>query len=201
MLAKSLLIACAALAPVLSAGAAQADARTFAVQAGESRIQFVSDAPLERFTGTSDQVSGFIKTDPEKAGKVTKAEIKVEVASIKTGLKLRDEHLRGDDWLDAKRHPAAKFVLKRVEGVTQLKPNQSVEATVHGKFTIHGVTRDIKAPMKVRLIQKEGKPDSLRVVGSFTINLEAHKVSVPSIVALKVAPDIEVNIDISAVAK
>lgn len=199
MFAKQLLVACAALTPLLSAGLAEADA--FAVKSGESRIQFVSDAPLEKFTGTSDKVSGVVKTDPKNPGKTTKGEIKVEVASITTGLKLRDEHLRGDDWLDAAKYPHAKFVVSRVEGVKALKPNVSVDAKVHGKFSIHGVTKPLTAPVKVRLIREDGKPDTLRIVGSFKINLEQHKVSVPSIVALKVAPDIEVNIDLRAVAK
>jgi polyisoprenoid-binding protein YceI len=188
------------LLPLASGGVALAESRTFSVVPGESRVQFVSDAPLEKFTGTSDKVTGIIKTDPDNAGK-SKAELKVEVASIKTGVKLRDEHLRGEDWLDAKRHPHAKFVVTRVEGLKQLKPNETAKATVYGKFFLHGVTRDVKSDVQVRLTSAPGEPDQLRVVGSFKVKLEDHKVSVPSIVALKVAPELEVNIDIRAKAK
>src|SRR5262245_51940069 len=63
--------------PLYMQGAASAQAQTFKIEeGGESRIQFVSDAPLEKFTGTSAKVTGDIKVDPNKPAD-TKAEIKV----------------------------------------------------------------------------------------------------------------------------
>jgi polyisoprenoid-binding protein YceI len=188
--------------PLLAQGVATAQVQTFKVDdGGENKIQFVSDAPLERFTGTSSKISGEIKVDPNKPAD-TKAELKVPVASIKTGLELRDGHLQGDTWLDAKKFPDAKFVITKVSGVEKLKPNEAVDATVGGKFTIHGVTKDVTATAKVRWIPAAGgKPDALRVQASFSVKLEDHKVSIPSIVALKVAPEIKVNIELRASKK
>jgi polyisoprenoid-binding protein YceI len=185
--------------PVFSQTVAFAQSRTFKVdESGESRIQFVSDAPLERFTGTSSKLSGEIKLDPAKVAQ-TKAEIKVAVPSIKTGLALRDEHLQAENWLDGKKYPEAKFVITKVTGLDALKPGVSADATVLGKFTLHGVTKDVKATAKVRLIPAEGaKPESLRVQATFPVKLEAHKVSIPSIVALKVAPEVKINVDLVA---
>jgi polyisoprenoid-binding protein YceI len=179
--------------------AAFAQARTFKVdEGGESRIQFVSDAPLERFTGTSSKLSGEIKVDPTKASQ-TKGEIKVAIPSIKTGIALRDQHLQAENWLDGKKYPDAKFVISKVSGVETLKPGVTAEATVTGKFTLHGITKDVKASAKVRLIPAEGgKPETLRVQASFPVKLEDHKVSIPSIVALKVAPELTVNVDLIA---
>ena len=89
-----------------------------------------------------------------------------------------------------------------VSGLSKIEPNKGYEATVSGKFTIHGVTKNLKTKAKLRLVPgKGGKPDMLRVQASFTVNLEAHKVSVPSIVRLKVAKDIKVNVDLRAYAK
>lgn len=185
--------------PLFAQGLAAAQAQTFKVEEGaESKIQFVSDAPLERFTGTSSKISGEIKVDPNKPADA-KAELKVPVSSIKTGLELRDTHLQADNWLDAKKFPDAKFVITKVSGVEKLKPNEAVDATVHGKFTLHGVTRDVTATAKVRLIPAAGgKPEALRVQASFPVKLEDHKVTIPSIVALKVAPEIKVNVELRA---
>jgi polyisoprenoid-binding protein YceI len=185
--------------PLLAQGVAAAQAQTFKVEeGGESKIQFVSDAPLEKFTGTSVKMSGEIKIDPNKAADA-KGEIKVPVSSIKTGLELRDTHLQADNWLDAKKFPDAKFVITKVAGVDKLKPNEAVEAKVSGKFTIHGVTKDVVATAKVRWIPAAGgKPDALRVQASFPVKLEDHKVTIPSIVALKVAPEITVNVELRA---
>ena len=56
-----------------------------------------------------------------------------------------------------------------------------------------GIDSQPGASAKVRLA-----PDSLRVQATFTVKLEDHKVSIPSIVALKVSPEIKVNVDLLA---
>jgi polyisoprenoid-binding protein YceI len=178
---------------------AEAQARTFKVDSKSSSIQFVSDAPLEKFTGKSTEVSGEIKADPDKT-KDTKAELKVDAASIKTNLALRDEHLRGENWLDAKKFPHAKLVVTKVTGADKLKANDLTEVTIQGKFTLHGVTKDITTKAKIRYTPADGGKDALRVQSSFTVHLEDYKISIPSIVSLKVSPDIVVNVDIKALA-
>lgn len=200
LLALSWIAAFAAF--VLTPGMAGAQARTFKVDSsGGSQIQFVSDAPLEKFTGKSNSVSGEIKVDPNEPTKGS-ATIKVEIASLKTGIDLRDQHLQNDSWLDAKKYPHAEFVVTRISGVDKLKPGEAVEATVTGKFSLHGVTKEVTTKARVRLTPGEGgKGDTLRVVTSFPVKLEDHKVSIPSIVALKVSPEIVVNVDIRATAE
>jgi polyisoprenoid-binding protein YceI len=186
------------VAPLTFAAGASAQARTFKVDSsGGSSIQFVSDAPLEKFTGKTTSLTGEISVDPNKAEK-TKGEVKAEVGTIKTNVALRDEHLAGENWLDAKKHPHAKFVVTKVTGVDKLKANDVVEATVHGKFTLHGVTKDVTTKAKIRFTPGSGGKDALRIQTSFTVHLEDYKVSIPSIVALKVSPDIVVNVDIKA---
>jgi polyisoprenoid-binding protein YceI len=187
------------LAPLALVTSASAQAQTFKVDSsGGSSIQFVSDAPLEKFTGKSTSLSGEISVDPAKPEK-GKGDIKAEVGTIKTNVALRDEHLAGENWLDAKKYPHAQFVISKITGATALKPNDLTEVTVQGKFTIHGVTKDVTTKAKVRYTP--GAKGALRVQSSFTIHLEDYKVSIPSIVALKVSPDIVVNVDIRATAE
>ncbi len=182
----------------LGASSAEAQARTYKVDPASSQIQFVSDAPLEKFTGTLSNANGQITVDPN-APSGAKGSVKVEIATIKTGIGLRDEHTKNESWLDAKKYPTAEFVLSKVSGIDKLKAGEAVEATVQGKFTLHGVTRDVTTKARVRLIPAEGgKPEALRIVGSFTVKLKEHNVSIPSIVALKVSPDIVVNVDLRA---
>lgn len=184
--------------PVLAHATASAQAQPYKVDEGESKIQFVSDAPLERFTGSSTKLSGEVKLDPAKAAQA-KGEIKVKMNSFKTGIALRDEHFQSENWLDAKKYPEAKFVITKISGVDALKPGVPADAVVVGKFTLHGITKDVTANAKVRLVPAEGgKPEGLRVQATFNVKLEDHKVSIPSIVALKVAPEIKVNVDLFA---
>ncbi|MDB4977317.1 MAG: hypothetical protein JWN48_5658 [Myxococcaceae bacterium] len=177
--------------------AAEAHARK-ADGEGGSNVQFVSDAPLETFTGKTTKLSGTITVDPAHA-EHGKADLKAEAGSIKTNLTLRDEHLASESWLDAKRYPEAHFVITKIVGAKALKPNDLTEVTVHGRFTLHRVTRDVVAKTEVRF--SPGTKPSLRVQSSFTVHREDYKVSIPKLVSLKVSPDIVVNVAIMALAR
>ncbi len=190
LLSLALLLASAGLA-----ARASAQAQTFKVDSKSSSIQFVSDAPLEKFTGKSTNLSGDMTVDPNATGSA-KGDVKCEVASIKTNVALRDQHLAGENWLDAKKYPQARFVITKVSGPAKLNPNEVTELTVNGKFTLHGVTKDVSTKAKIRYTP--GAQGALHVLASFTVHLEDYKVSIPSIVALKVSPDIVINVDLRA---
>jgi polyisoprenoid-binding protein YceI len=155
----------------------------------ESRVQFVSDAPLEKITGVGHALIGDVELDPS-AVSATKGKLELEVASIRTNIDLRDEHLRGPGWLDAAKYPKIKFEIKKVSGAETLVPNQSVELSVLGKLSMHGVTRDEPATATVRWIPGEG----VRVQAQFKVNLTNYKISVPALVRLKVSDEIALNV-------
>lgn len=174
------------------AGIAGASARTkMMVEQNDtdSRVQFVSDAPLEKITGVGHAVRGDVELDPA-ALQQTKGKIELDVASIKTNVDLRDEHLRGPDWLDAAKYPKIKFEIKQVEGAGALKPGEAAELKVHGKLSMHGVTRDEVAAVKVRWSDSDGA----KVQAQFKVNLTNYKISVPSLVRLKVSDEIALNV-------
>jgi polyisoprenoid-binding protein YceI len=173
-------------------GGVQASARTKLVvekNDPESRVQFVSDAPLEKITGVGHTVTGDIDLDPTAVA-ATKGKLELEVASIRTNIDLRDEHLRGPAWLDAEKYPKITFEIKKVSGAAQLVPNQPVELVILGKLSMHGVTREEPAKATVRWIPGEG----VRVQAAFKINLTNYKVSVPALVRLKVSDEIALNV-------
>lgn len=178
---------------LLVARPASAQARTFEVtESGGSRVQFTSDAPLERMTGTSSAVSGTFVADPAALA-AAHGSIAVRVATIRTGIDLRDEHLRSDTWLDAARFPQATFELERVSGAGALTEGTEARVTLHGRFTIHGQTRAVTATARVTW-----SGSSIRVRARFRVRLTDHGVSIPSIVELKVAN--EITVDVSLIA-
>jgi polyisoprenoid-binding protein YceI len=189
------------------ASTAAAQSRSFEVRNdGGSRIQFVSDAPLETITGVSSHVTGNVQVNPNDLS-TARGTVQVRVASIRTGVDLRDEHLRSDSWLDAQRHPNATFEIVRVEGASRLTPNQVSRIRIHGRFSIHGVTRDIVANARVRYIpltdEMRGNQisgDVIRAQASFRVQLTDYDVSVPLPVRLKVSNEIRVNVTLRAIA-
>lgn len=173
-------------------GGVEASARTKLVvekNDPESWVQFVSDAPLEKISGVGHAVTGDIELDPS-AVEATKGKLELEVASIRTNIDLRDEHLRGPAWLDAAKYPKIKFEIKKVSGASTLLPNQAVELQILGKLTMHGVTRDEPAKATVRWIPGEG----VRVQAAFKVNLTQYKITVPALVRLKVSDEIALNV-------
>ncbi|MEC7523665.1 MAG: YceI family protein [Myxococcota bacterium] len=186
---------------------ASAQSREFTIRNdGGSRIQFISDAPLETITGVSSHVTGTVNVNPSDLSSA-RGTIQVRVASIRTGVDLRDEHLRGDGWLDAERYENATFEITRVEGASSLSPNQTTRVRIHGRFSLHGVTRDVVANARVRLIPLNDELRAARITGdviraqaSFRVQLTDYNVSVPLPVRLKVANEIRVNVTIRAVA-
>ncbi len=192
----SLILAACMAVPAVS----QADATTFLVRAdGKSKATFVSDAPLETMVGKSSKVSGSLTVDPADITKTT-GSFKVPVVSLRTDNDLRDEHLQGDGWLDAKKTPNIHFEITEVilgkKDSPALKSGKDRKVQVKGKFTAHGVSKPVLAKGTVNW-----SGEQLRIKADFTVVLEDHNVSVPSIVRLKVANDIAVSVDLRAFAQ
>lgn len=72
----------------------------------------------------------------------------VEVDSIDTALALRDDHLRGADWFDARRHPRATYVSRAVRRVA------GERYVIEGDLTLRGVTLplDLEAELTGRAV-------------------------------------------------
>jgi len=176
---------------------AHAEATTFKVQG--SKAKFISDAPLETMEGTTNKVSGMLTVDPSDISKTT-GKFKVPVKSLDTDNDLRDEHLQGDGWLDAKKSPFLHFEITEVvlgkKSSTELKQGKETKVQVKGNFTAHGITKPIIANGKVKWSGNE-----IRVKADFPVVLTDHDISVPSIVRLKVANEIAVSVDLRGVAK
>lgn len=195
------------LALGLAAASASAQERTFQIRdSGSSRIQFVSDAPLEMITGVTSGVTGEIRVNPAQLSSA-RGRAEVRIATLRTGVDLRDEHLRGDNWLNAQRFPTAAFEVTGVEGATSLQPGQSTPVRIRGRFTLRGVTKNIVAEGRARLIPTDAAArqapgitgDVVRVQASFSINLPEYGVSVPAVIRLKVSDEIQVNVDLIGV--
>lgn len=173
---------------------ALAQAREFRIT--RARVTFTSDAPLETINGVSSRASGTVRLDPADLSTAS-ATVSVPIASLRTGIDLRDRHLRGEDWLDAERYPNATFELVRVEGARALQPNQDARLRVVGRFTLHGVTREVTATVRA----KWDGGGRLRARARFAIQLDQFGVSINPAVRLKVSNDIRVTIDLLATAE
>lgn len=87
-------------------------------------------------TGRFDKFSGNLSFD-DKNPSASKVSVIIDTTSVNTNQADRDKHLRSGDFLNVKKFPTAKFVSTSVD-VTGKRTG-----VIHGKLTLHGVTRDI----------------------------------------------------------
>ncbi len=86
--------------------------------------------------GRFDTFSGNFSYD-ENNPNASKISLDIDPASINSNHAERDKHLRSKDFLDVKKFPKSKFVS------TSFKDHGNGTATLMGKLTMHGVTKDI----------------------------------------------------------
>ncbi len=127
-------------------------AETFSMSdkaAGLNRVTFENDAPFETISGVATGVTGDIKLDRASPNSA-RGTVVIPVAAIKTGIDLRDEHLRGEEWLDAKGHPNLTFEITKVDLKGSLaNDGDSATGKITGNITIKGKTKSVTAVAKV----------------------------------------------------
>lgn len=125
------------LLSVLTATVSATDKYT--LDSAHSFIEFsVKHMLISNVKGTFDEFDATIIYDPENIGN-SSVEVSISVASINTKNEKRDDHLRGDDFLDAGNHPSITFKSKKVEK----KGDRYVAA---GTLTIRGISKEVELP-------------------------------------------------------
>jgi len=95
--------------------------------------------------GDFGKVAGVVDIDDKDLSK-SKVEVKIDTASISTGVAKRDEHLKSADFFDVVKYPTMTFVSQKV------KKSGNGKLKVTGFLTLHGITRevvlDVEGPSK-----------------------------------------------------
>ena len=92
--------------------------------------------------GQFRHVSGTINLDRDQPER-SSVSASIEVNSLDTGNKKRDEHLRSAEFFDAARFPEIRFKSR------QVKRTSGESADVTGELTMHGITRVIVLHVKM----------------------------------------------------
>lgn len=139
-------------------------------------IQFQSDTDLETIVGSTNKATGEIHIDMDKGeGSVN---LTVPVANMTTGIAMRDEHMKGDNWLQAAKFPDITFVSKKVK-----IDKDKGTAEVTGDFTLHGVAKEKTVTATWKAVPQEQAEkakfppgDWIRFVVEFDVKLGDHGV-------------------------
>ncbi len=174
---------------------------------GRNVIKFISKAPLETIEGKTGQIDGTIEVDLADAASAA-GQFEVDLTTVKTGIEMRDQHMR-EGYLHTDSFPTATFKVNKVTKASAkaLADGQPVEIEAQGELTIHGVTKPVAVSGTVTYL-KESEATKARLPGDLLhidvgtpILLSDFKVERPQFVLLKVSDKVELHVDFFATTR
>lgn len=195
-----------ALAAVaLSTFAAIASAQTYEIDPAHTSIVFRSThAGISHIYGFFNDVKGKVVSDASDPTK-SSFEATINVNSINTGVKKRDEHLKTAEFFSVKEFPEITFKSTKVEKLSEPAPadvqaaeGQSIESfLVTGDLTMHGVTKPIT--LKVYKLGETEFPTGTARVGYVTkLGVKRSEYGMTNMIGL-VSDDIYLDISFEAI--
>lgn len=171
--------------------------------AGRNQVAISSESTLEDFTIVCNRIDGAWKFDPRHVEALT-GRFAIRVEDLRSGIELRDRHLRDADWLDAAKSPEIVIVVSRAEAVKKTAPN-AVNLVLVGRLSLHGVTRDIRVPLNLTYLDESPrtmqrlKGDLIRLRTGFEVSLADYQIRGPAgsnVIGLKVADRLPIKVSV-----
>ncbi len=158
----------------------------------DNTVLFRSSAAIEVVEGRTDRIDGYIVLDSERveAGEPsgpTGFYLEVDLASLDTGLGLRNRHMR-NNYLEVQQFPYATFD-GTIQDVERL-PAERFRVWGVGVMEIHGVSRQMRIPCDL-----SPEEDGYRAHCSFEVLLTDFDITIPKLMFLKLANEIRLELD------
>jgi polyisoprenoid-binding protein YceI len=151
----------------------------------EGKLSFDGRATVGNFSGTTTTMTGKLQ-----GGQLSQVRgwVEAPVRTLVTGNQRRDRDLNKS--MESDKYPAIRFELTGVAGTGT---HDSLNLVLHGRFIIHGVTRDATVPASVAF-----HPEGIRVRGATPLNLKDYKIGGLSkaLGMLKMQEEIVIHVDL-----
>lgn len=159
---------------------AQAQQKLWQLQDGE--VTFLSDAPLEMISASSDELRGLIVPQDKVFAFV------VNISSFKGfNSPLQQQHFN-ENYLESNRFPQTTFKGRIIEQF-DLEKDGKYTIRAKGMLNVHGVEQE--RIIKSEVVVEDGK---MTVHSNFTVRLDDHDITIPRIVHQKIAEVIKVEV-------
>jgi polyisoprenoid-binding protein YceI len=117
---------------------------TYKVDPAHTSVNFsIEHMLINTVHGRFRQFEGSITVDPDTGNVLKGASGTIQAKSIDTDIEKRDNHLRSPDFFDVEKFPTITFQS------AEIKKDGSDQVLV-GKFTMHGVTKDVSLPYRLK---------------------------------------------------
>ena len=180
--------------------------KMFHINDDRNVFTFESKAPLEKIVGTTSKITGHVHLDAKDITKGFMATFDLDVASMKTGIDLRDQHMR-ENFLETGKYPKATLTVDKLTKVSakQLMDQKPITVDAEGTLNLHGMKKKVELKgiqvaffKESEAIKAKMPGDLLTIVGSFSLKLPDYNIKVPQMIVLKLDENIKVNVDLVA---
>jgi len=161
---------------------------------GQVRGMSLGEGSLVRFTaqgegllrparGQFGALSGQLELDPADLS-TAEGHVQVLLTSVRTADSAWDLMFREAGFLDLDEHPRAQFALSEVRGARALAPDTWTDVELAGRFTLHGVSRDLVVPARVKWSpdtdgRRSASVERLHVLSDFVFRWSDFRIHVP----------------------
>ncbi len=169
----------------------------FVFSSAQGSVQFkaLGNPSALVITGEGPGPEGQLKITDEKS---VEGALDFDLKTLKTGLGLRDRHMR-DKYLEVEKFPVAKFTPTVVPWKDPSAANQTAvtSAPFTGKLTLHGV----EAPVSGTMTTKPAAGGKVDCEFSFKIKMADYKIDTPKFAEITVAETVDVIVKSQAEVK
>ena len=100
---------------------------------------------------------------------------------------LMEEHFN-ENYMQSDKYPKATFRGKIADFDAKALTATAKEYTINGKLELHGKSKDISVPAKIRRTDA-----GIEIISNFTVNSDDFDIEIPSVVASKVSKKVKVH--------
>jgi polyisoprenoid-binding protein YceI len=152
-------------------------------RAGEPSVEFTAVGPAGM------KIKG-VTHDLEVVDRGADLDVRVPLGGLKTGISLRDTHMR-EKYLQVEKFPTAELVVPRAG--LKLPDSGAVAADAKGTLSLHGKTKPVSFHYDAK---RSG--NLFHVHGALRVNINEYGIEVPSYLGVTVKPDIDIVVDFDA---
>lgn len=170
---------------------------------GRNTVLFSSEAPLETIIGITSDLYGYVDFNLDSLLDNPKAYFECDVTNLKTGIDLRDEKIRSEEYLTVDSFPVATFNLLSIKKTSDMIiMNETVVNIVgRGEFSLHGMIDTVSVTITATYFEANEVTetrlpgDILKFKADFDIRMSHFGITIPEEVILKLDDRIHVHID------
>lgn len=165
----------------------EAAPQNYSVLSGQVQFLAIGKPAMMRIRGSAEK--GLSGTAQVKDKQVT-GQFQFKVDELKTGIDLRDRHMK-EKYLQTEKFPQAQMEIKKMEMPADSELQNAKKVSFEGELQIHGVKKTITGNTT---LQKKGKNISAQV--EFPTKIADHMIDLPSYAGIKVADEIQITVDL-----